>query len=39
MTFLYAAYAASWIIHIVYLSIVMQKYRRLRNEIEALKKK
>ena len=39
MTYLYAAYAATWIIHIVYLSSVAMKYRRLQREIEELKRK
>jgi hypothetical protein len=38
MNFLYAAYAATWIIHITYLGILVSRYRRLRNEIEDLKK-
>jgi len=39
MNFLYAAYAATWIIHIVYLSILASKYSRLRKEIDELNKK
>jgi len=39
MKFLYAAYAATWIIHIVYLSILARKYSRLRKEIDELNKK
>ena len=35
--FLYAAYTATWVIHILYLGILVQRYRRLRNEIEELK--
>jgi len=38
MNFLYAAYAATWIIHITYLAILMRRYSRLRDEIEVLKK-
>ena len=36
MKFLYAAYAATWIIHISYLAILLRRYTRLRNEIEEL---
>jgi hypothetical protein len=39
MNFLYAAYTATWIIHITYLCILVQRYERLRSEIEELKKK
>lgn len=39
MTFLYAAYAATWIIHIAYLSTLLRRYSRLRKEIEELKRK
>ena len=39
MTYLYAAYAATWIIHIIYLSILFRRYTRLRSEIEELKKR
>jgi len=38
MTYLYAAYAATWIIHIVYLSTLVRRYSRLKKEIEELKK-
>ncbi len=38
MNFLCAAYAATWIIHIVYLGTLVQRYRRLSREIEELKK-
>jgi CcmD family protein len=36
--YLYAAYAATWIIHIAYLSMVSRRYDRLRKELEELKK-
>jgi CcmD family protein len=36
---LYAAYAATWIIHIVYLATLAQRYKRLRGEMQALKGK
>jgi hypothetical protein len=39
MNFLYAAYAATWIIHIAYLGILVRRYQRLRNEIEEIKTK
>jgi CcmD family protein len=38
LKFLYAAYAATWIIHISYLSILVLRYARLRDEIKDLKK-
>lgn len=37
--YLYAAYAAAWIIHIGYLSTLVSRYSRLKREIEDLKKK
>jgi CcmD family protein len=36
MKFLYAAYAATWIIHISYLALLLRRYIRLRNEIQEL---
>jgi CcmD family protein len=39
MNFLYAAYTATWAIHIVYLGTLLQRYRRLRSEIEELRRK
>jgi CcmD family protein len=39
MNFLYAAYAATWIIHLTYLGLLARRYTRLRSEIEELKKK
>ncbi len=38
MTYLYAAYALTWIIHIVYLGTLARRYSRLKKEIEELKK-
>ena len=38
MTYLYAAYAATWIIHITYLGILARRYARLQKEIQELKK-
>jgi CcmD family protein len=37
MTYLYAAYIATWAIHIGYLSTLLRRYTRLRGEIEELK--
>jgi hypothetical protein len=39
MNFLYAAYTATWIIHITYLGILMRRYKRLRSEIDQLERK
>lgn len=36
--YLFAAYAAAWIIHIVYLVTIVQRYSRLKREIDDLKK-
>jgi len=38
MNFLYAAYTATWIIHITYLTILVRRYKRLRQKIEQLGK-
>jgi CcmD family protein len=37
MTYLYAAYAATWIIHIAYLATLLSRYTRLRDEMQDLK--
>jgi CcmD family protein len=39
MNFLYAAYTATWIIHIAYLGTLVRRYRRLSREIAEMKKK
>jgi len=39
MSYLYAAYAATWIIHIVYLASVVRRYGRLKKEMDDLKGK
>jgi CcmD family protein len=39
MNYLYAAYAATWIIHVGYLTILARRYARLRKEIDDLAKK
>ena len=36
--YLFAAYAATWIIHITYLITIVTRYSRLRSEIQDLKK-
>ena len=33
MKFLYAAYAATWVIHLVYLGLVSRGFRKLRDEV------
>jgi CcmD family protein len=38
VTYLYAAYVATWLIHIGYLGSLLRRYIRLKNEIEDLKK-
>jgi CcmD family protein len=39
MTFLYVAYAATWLIHVAYLTTVVRRYSRLKKELEQLGKK
>jgi CcmD family protein len=36
--YLFAAYAATWIIHITYLAIIARRYSRLAREIRELQK-
>lgn len=36
MNFLYAAYTATWLIHITYLTTLVRRYKRLQREIEEL---
>ena len=36
--YLFAAYAATWIIHILYLSTIVSRYKKLKREIDELKK-
>jgi|HubBroStandDraft_5_1064220.scaffolds.fasta_scaffold06394_5 CcmD family protein len=36
--YLFAAYAATWIIHIAYLGTIVSRYSRLKREIGELKK-
>jgi hypothetical protein len=37
MNYLYAAYIATWAIHIGYLGTLLRRYIRLRDEIEEFK--
>jgi CcmD family protein len=39
MTYLYAAYAATWIIHILYLASIARRYKRLQREVEEIRKR
>jgi len=39
MTYLYIAYAATWLIHVAYLSTVVRRYSRLKKEMDQLGKK
>jgi CcmD family protein len=39
MTFLFAAYTATWVIHIVYLISVVRRYSRLKREVSELNRK
>ena len=39
MKYLYAAYAATWIIHITYLATIARRYTKLRDKMAELKKK
>jgi hypothetical protein len=39
MKFLFAAYAATWVIHITYLTLLSRRFRRLRDEMQELRKK
>jgi CcmD family protein len=36
--YLFAAYAATWIIHIAYLATIRRRYSRLKREIDELNK-
>jgi hypothetical protein len=37
MSYLYAAYIATWAIHVAYLGTLLRRYIRLRNEIAEFK--
>jgi CcmD family protein len=39
MNFLYAAYAATWIIHVIYLGSLVKRYVRLYKEVDELNRK
>jgi CcmD family protein len=39
MTYLFAAYVATWVIHIAYLGYLARSYARLKREIEELNRK
>ena len=38
MHYLYAAYIATWAIHGIYLVILARKYKKVRREMESLRK-
>jgi len=37
MSYLYAAYIATWVIHLAYIGSLVRRYNRLRREIQELK--
>jgi CcmD family protein len=37
--FLYAAYVATWTIHLLYVGSLVRRYRRLKQDLSDLKKK
>jgi len=37
MSYLYAAYIATWVIHLAYIGNLVRRYNRLRREIQELK--
>lgn len=39
MKWVYAAYAATWAIHIVYLLVLTSGYQRVREEVEDLERR
>ena len=39
MNFLYAAYTATWLIHVTYLVTLVRRYQRVRKEIDELERK
>jgi CcmD family protein len=39
MTYLFAAYVATWVIHIAYLGHLARSYARLKKEIEDVNRK
>lgn len=38
MTYLYAAYIATWVIHLAYIGTLIQRYQRVRREMQQLVK-
>ena len=38
MNYLYAAYAATWIIHLAYLATLVRRYSKLKREVAELKR-
>jgi CcmD family protein len=36
MSYLYAAYVATWIIHIFYLVVLTRRFQKLREDVEEL---
>jgi CcmD family protein len=39
MTYLYAAYIVTWVIHLAYLGTLVSRYTRVRKEMQELAKK
>jgi hypothetical protein len=39
MKFLYAAYAVTWVIHLVYLGILRREFKRAKQELADLRRK
>ena len=39
MNFLYTAFAATWVIHVIYLGSLVNRYMRLRRDLDQLKRK
>jgi len=37
MSYLYAAYIATWVIHLAYIGSLVRRYNRVRREIQELK--
>jgi CcmD family protein len=37
MSYLYAAYIATWVIHVAYIGSLVRRYNRLRREIQELR--
>jgi CcmD family protein len=39
MTYLYAAYIATWAIHVAYLGTLLRRYSRLKKEIQEFRER